>query len=97
LSQIEEIHSLGDIEQAVRIILQTPLLSRVIEVSFDEEVRAKGRWPRRVCSPSTKPLLPFWTTAICDCGNLSGELHAAVWRDAVIVETAGPVRVHHEH
>lgn len=39
LAQIEQVHRLGNIEKAVGVVLQTPLLSGVVQICLDKEVR----------------------------------------------------------
>ena len=69
----------------------------MVEVGFDEKVRAQGRWAGRLGAPPAEALLPLGPAAVGDGGEFAGELHARVWRDGGgVVEAAAPVWVCHE-
>ena len=67
LAQIEEVHRLGDVQQTVGIVLETPLLAGVIEIRLDEEVRAQSWWETGLGTAPSKALLPFGPASVGDC------------------------------
>ncbi|KAH6604401.1 hypothetical protein Trco_007847 [Trichoderma cornu-damae] len=96
VAEVEEVHGLADVEQAVGVVGEAPLLAGVVEIGLDEEVRAQGRGLARIGPPAAEALLPLGPGPIGDGGDLAGELHAGVGRHAAVVEAAVPVGVHHE-
>ena len=97
-AQVEQVHRLADVQQAVRVVLETELLARVVEVSLDQEIRAERRLLAGVGAAAPEALLPLRAGAVGDGGDFARELHARVRRDVVwvVVEAAVPVWVHHE-
>lgn len=97
VAEVEEVHGLADVQQAVGIIREAPLLAGVIEIRLDEEIRTQRRGLARIGPPAAEALLPLGPGAVGDGGNLAGQLHAGVRRHAAVVEAAVPVGIHHQH
>lgn len=70
----------------------------MIEVCLDEEVRAETGHTALLLAkhPPAEPLLPFRPRTVRDGRDLTGELHAAMRGDAIVVEPPVPVRVGHQ-
>lgn len=99
VAQVEQVHGLAHVQQAVGVVLETPLLAGVVEVGFDEEVGAQGGRLAGVGPPAAEALLPLGPAAVGDGGDFAGQLHARVRRDRGVVVSArrAPGRVVHQH
>lgn len=96
MPEVKEVHGLADVQQAVGIVREAPLLASMVKIRLDEEIWAQRRRLRRIGPTSTEALLPLRPGAIRDGGDLAGELHARVGGHAAVVEAAVPVGIHHE-
>lgn len=97
VTEVEEVHGLADVQQAVGVIGKAPLFAGVVEIRLDEEVRTQCRGFAWIGPPPAEALLPLGSGSVRHGGNLAGQLHARVRRHPAVVEAAVPVGVHHQH
>ena len=62
---------LGDVDERVWVEFRREALSLVVEVVLNHEVGTQGRLFTLLDTIPAKPLVPLWTAAMCDGGNLS--------------------------
>ena len=82
--QVEEVHRLRDVDEGVRVVFEAEFFPLVVEVRLDEKVRTQGRWFAGISPPAAKAHLPLGPAAVGDGGDLAGQLHAGVGRDAAV-------------
>lgn len=96
-AEVEEIHGFADVQERIGVVVETPFFTCVVEICLDEKVWTEGGWFAVVGASSAETLLPFWTGAVCDCCYFTGEFHACMRGDGVVVEASVPVGIHHEY